>query len=107
MSRLGLRDRVTLATALVLAVGLALLTLGLNLLLSHQLDKDLSSVLRERADVQLAAITIQRGRVVPREAPNDETLDEQVWIYQGTRRVHRSVAHCRCNAPPTRSRRPA
>jgi two-component system OmpR family sensor kinase len=92
MKRLGLRDRVTLATALVLAVGLALLTLGLNLLLSHQLDKDLSSVLRERVDVQLAAITIQRGRVVSREAPNDETLDEQVWIYQGTRRVHRSVA---------------
>jgi two-component system, OmpR family, sensor kinase len=92
MSRLGLRDRVTLATTLVLAVGLALLTLALNLLLSHQLDKDLSSVLRERADVQLAAITIQRGRLVSREAPNDEALDEQAWIYQGTRNVHRSSA---------------
>jgi two-component system, OmpR family, sensor kinase len=92
MSRLGLRDRVTLATTLVLAVGLALLTLGLNLLLSHQLDKDLSSVLRERAGVQLAAITIQQGRVVSREAPNDETLDEQAWIYQGARGVHRSAA---------------
>jgi two-component system, OmpR family, sensor kinase len=92
MSRLGLRDRVTLATALVLAVGLALLTLALNLLLSHQLDRDLSSALRERADVQLAALTIQRGRLVSREAPNDETLDEQAWIYQGTRNVHRSVA---------------
>jgi signal transduction histidine kinase len=92
MSRLGLRDRVTVATALVLAVGLALLTLALNLLLSHQLDKDLSSVLRERADVQLAAITIQRGRLVSREAPNDETLDEQAWIYQGARNVHRSAA---------------
>jgi signal transduction histidine kinase len=92
MSRLGLRDRVTLATALVLAVGLALLTLALNLLLSHQLDKDLSSVLRERAHVQLAAITLQGGRLVAREAPNDETLDEQAWIYQGTRNIRRSVA---------------
>jgi two-component system OmpR family sensor kinase len=92
MSRLGLRDRVTLATALVLAVGLALLTLALNLVLSHQLDKDLSSVLRERADVQLAAITIQRGRLVSREAPNDEALDEQTWIYQYARTVHRSAA---------------
>ncbi len=92
MSRLGLRDRVTVATALVLAVGLALLTLALNLLLSHQLDTDLSSVLRERADVQLAAITIQQGRLVSREAPNDETLDEQAWIYQGARNVHRSAA---------------
>jgi signal transduction histidine kinase len=92
MSRLGLRDRVTLATTLVLAVGLALLTLALNLLLSHQLDKDLSSVLRERADVQLAAIAIQRGQLVSREAPNDETLDEQTWVYQGTRSVHRPSA---------------
>lgn len=92
MSRLGLRDRVTLATALVLAVGLALLTLALNLLLAHQLDKDLSSVLRERADAQLAAITIQRGQLASREAPNDETLDEQAWIYQGTRNVRRSSA---------------
>lgn len=90
MSRLGLRDRVTLATALVLAVGLALLTLALNLVLSHQLDKDLSSVLRERANVQLAAITIQRGRLVSREAPN-ETLDEQTWLYQYARNVHRSA----------------
>ncbi len=92
MSRLGLRGRVTLATALVLAVGLAMLTLSLNLLLSHQLDRDLSSVLRERADVQLAAIAIQRGRLVSREAPNDETLDEQAWIYEGTRSVRRSAA---------------
>lgn len=92
MSRLGLRDRVTLATALVLAVGLALLTLALNLFLSQQLDKDLSSVLRERADVQLAAITLQRGRLLARESPNDDTLDGQAWIYQGTRNVHRSPA---------------
>ncbi|HEY7934213.1 MAG TPA: HAMP domain-containing sensor histidine kinase [Solirubrobacteraceae bacterium] len=88
---MSLRGRVTLATTLVLAVGLALLTLALNLLLSHQLHKDLSSVLRERADAQLAGITLQRGQVVAREAPNDETLDEQAWIYQGARDVHRSA----------------
>jgi signal transduction histidine kinase len=76
----------------VLAAGLALITLGVNLLLSHELDRDLSSVLRERADVQLAAITFQRGRLVAREAPSDETVDEQAWIYQGTRSVHRPVA---------------
>jgi two-component system OmpR family sensor kinase len=92
MNRFGLRGRVTLATALVLALGLALLTLGINLLLSHQLDSDLSSVLRERADVQLAAITLERGRVVAREAPNDESLDEQAWIYQGTHNIRRPVA---------------
>ncbi|HEY7831296.1 MAG TPA: HAMP domain-containing sensor histidine kinase [Solirubrobacteraceae bacterium] len=92
MRRLGLRGRVTLATALVLAVGLALLTLGINLLLSHELDKDLSSVLRERADVQLAATTVTRGGLVVRDVPDDEALDEQAWVYQGARNVHRSSA---------------
>jgi two-component system, OmpR family, sensor kinase len=92
MSRLGLRGRVTLATALVLAVGLVLITLGVNLLLSHELDRDLSAVLRERADVQLAAVTLQRGHLVAREAPNDETVDEQAWIYQGTRSIRRPPA---------------
>jgi two-component system, OmpR family, sensor kinase len=92
MSRLGLRGRVTLATALVLAVGLALLTLGINVLLSHQLDKELSSVLHERSNAQLAAVTVQGGRLVTREAPTDETVDQQAWIYQGTRNVRRPVA---------------
>jgi two-component system OmpR family sensor kinase len=90
MSRLGLRGHVTLATALVLAVGLAVLTLGVNLLLSHELDSDLSSVLHERADVQLASTTVQGDRLVVHDAPDDEALDEQAWIYQGTRNVHRS-----------------
>ena len=89
MSQLGLRGRVTLATALVLAVGLALITLGVNLLLSHELDRDLSSVLRERADVQLASTAVKRGRLIAHDAPNDEALDEQAWIYQGTRSVRR------------------
>jgi two-component system, OmpR family, sensor kinase len=92
MSRLGLRGRVTLATTVVLAVGLALLTLGINLLLSHELDRDLSSVLRERADVQLAATSVKRGRLALRDAPNDEALDEQAWIYDGRRNIHRSRA---------------
>jgi two-component system OmpR family sensor kinase len=92
MSRLGLRGRVTLLTALVLAVGLALLTLGVNLLLSHELDKDLSSVLRERADVQLAATTVKLGRLAVRDVPDDEALDEQAWVYQGVHNVHRSAA---------------
>ena len=91
-SRLGLRGRVTLVTALVLAVGLAALTLGINLLLSHELDKDLSSVLRERADVQLAATTVRRAHLVVRDVPDDEALDELAWIYQGARNVHRSAA---------------
>jgi two-component system, OmpR family, sensor kinase len=92
MSSLGLRGRVTLATALVLAVGLTLLTIGVNLMLSHQLNKDVSSLLHERADAQLVAISLRHGSIVAREAPNDETVDEQAWIYQGARNIRRPAA---------------
>ena len=81
MSRLTLKDRVTLASALVLAAGLALITLGFNLLLSHRLSADASEVLRERADAQLAALDVRSGRVVLRGAIDNEELDRETWVY--------------------------
>jgi len=92
MSRLDLRGRVTLATALVLALGLAVLTFGVYALLSHQLDRDVSARLRERADAQRALVGVERGRVVVHDAARDETLDEQAWVFAGGRVVRRPPA---------------
>ena len=78
MSRLDLRDRVTLATALVLAAGLAVLTVGGHLLLSHQLKNDVTARLRERADAQLALVNVLNGRVVVHDAADDGALDAYV-----------------------------
>jgi signal transduction histidine kinase len=86
---LDLRDRVTLATALVLAAGLAVLTLGVYLLLSRQLEQDLSARLRERAAAQLALVDVERGRVVVRDAADDAALDEQAWVFADGRVVRR------------------
>lgn len=90
MSRLTLKDRVTLASALVLAGGLALLTLGINLMLTHRLAADASAVLRERADAQLAALDVKGGRVVLRNAVHNETLDRETWVYAGGRTLLRA-----------------
>jgi two-component system OmpR family sensor kinase len=92
MSRWGLRGRVTVATALALAAGLALLSLGVSILLSHQLNRDLSATLQERADVQLAAISRQHGRLIVRDTPNDQILDEQAWVFENGRVVRRANA---------------
>ncbi len=92
MSRLDLRDRVTVATALVLALGLAVLTLGVSLLLSHQLDRDLSAGLRERADAQLALVDVEHGRTVVRDAAEDGALDEQAWVFADGRVIRRPTA---------------
>jgi signal transduction histidine kinase len=92
MRDLGLRDRVTLASALVLLAGLALLTLGVSLLLSRQLDADASSALRERAAAQLATLDVRGRRIVVRDAPHDEALDQQAWVYQGVTAIQRPPA---------------
>ncbi|HST39349.1 MAG TPA: HAMP domain-containing sensor histidine kinase [Conexibacter sp.] len=80
LGRLDLRDRVTLATAVVLAGGLAVLSAGALLLLVGQLDHDVSSTLSERADAQLAAVVEVDGRPVVRPA-GDGVLDEQNWVF--------------------------
>jgi len=108
MSRFDLRDRVALATALVLALGLAVLTLGVSLLLSHQLDRDLSARLRERADAQLALIGVEHGRLVVRDAAGDAALDDQAWVFAGGRAVlspPATVAVQRAAAALARTRR--
>jgi signal transduction histidine kinase len=92
MRRPDLRDRVTLATALVLAAGLAALTLGAHLLLAHQLDRDVSARLRERADAQLALVGVARGRVVVHDAADDGALDEQAWVFADGGIVRRPAA---------------
>ncbi|HEV7773907.1 MAG TPA: HAMP domain-containing sensor histidine kinase [Conexibacter sp.] len=92
MSRLDLRDRVTLATALVLSLGLAVLTLGGHLLLAHQLKNDVSARLRERADAQLALVSVVNGRVVVHDAAGDGALDEQSWVFVDGGIVRRPVA---------------
>ncbi|MFL5825053.1 MAG: hypothetical protein ACJ76V_00870, partial [Thermoleophilaceae bacterium] len=92
MSRLSLRGRVTLASALVLAVGLALLTFGINVILERQLAHDASAALRERAGAQLATLSMRNGRVVQRDAPNDAALDQQAWVFAGGRVLQRPRA---------------
>jgi len=91
MSRLGLRGRVVLASVGALAIALAWLTVGANLLLASRLSADADAVLEARAGAQLAAIEISRGAVRVREAPNDDALDRQSWVFGGGRTVERAI----------------
>jgi two-component system, OmpR family, sensor kinase len=91
LARLSLRDRVTLATAAVLAGGLVLLSAATLLLLSVQLDNDVASTLRERADAAQATVVRAGGRTVAR-TPSEGTVDEQGWVFDDAGRVLRSPA---------------
>ena len=76
---------------LVLATGtivlVAVLIAGFNLVLRNGLHHDLDARLKERASAALANVVVRDGRVVVREAPGDQAIDQQVWVFSGGRVV--------------------
>ena len=91
MRRGLVRDRVTVASVAVLAVGLAVVGIATNLILSQRLDADASALLRERASAQLATLDTRGGRMRLRSLP-DAALDRQSWAYAGGRAIERPPA---------------
>jgi signal transduction histidine kinase len=91
MKRWLVRDRVTLASLAVLAIGLAVLGVATNVVLARQLTKDASAILHERTDAQLATIDVTGGRMRMRPV-DDGTLDRQSWAYSGGHAVERPPA---------------
>ena len=90
---MSLRTRVTLGTVAVLGVGLAILSVAMNGLLTHRLGADASALLANRADAQVATLDARGGVLRVREAPNDATLDEDAWIFDARgRAIERSPA---------------
>jgi signal transduction histidine kinase len=89
MSRLTLRARVTLASVLVLAVGLALFSVLFYVLLANRLDADASSVLRNRTAAQLATLDLSHGGIRTVEGTRDAALDRDSWVIARSRVIER------------------
>jgi signal transduction histidine kinase len=85
------RDRITLASAGILAVGLALISVATNLLLSHQLALDAESILKERTRSQLATLVRREDRLQLRRL-DDTSLDRQSWAYSNGAAIERPQA---------------
>jgi signal transduction histidine kinase len=83
------RGRLLLVSLATLAVGLGALVVAGNVLFAVRARAEASSVLRARADAQLAALTVDGGRVGVHESPNDVVLDRQSWVFQGDRVIER------------------
>lgn len=92
MTRLSLRNRVTLASLGVIAVGLAVLTLGATLLLDQRLNSDADAALRTRADAELATLFVHGRSVSVRESAHDTILDRSAWVYVGGHLLERPDA---------------
>ena len=84
---MSLRNRVTLASVAVLGIGLAIVGVALNLVLTNRLSADASSVLRERAASRLATLDTSGPRVAVHDAGGDAILDQQAWIFDRDGRI--------------------
>lgn len=86
------RGRLLLAALATLAVGLgAVLVVG-NVFLSHRVDAEASSLLRARAEAQLAGVSVTDAGIVPHETPADTVLDRRSWVLDGDRVIERPAA---------------
>jgi signal transduction histidine kinase len=87
-----LRSRLLLSVLVAIALVLAALTAGFNIVLANRLDTDANGVVQARASAELAALNVGDGRIQLGEAPDDASPDAQIWIFRGAQTLE---------APPT------
>lgn len=80
MSRLGIRRRLFLVVVATVAVSVAALVLGFNVILARTLTRDARDLARTRAAAQVALLTVSRGRLAVQEAPDDAAADADIWV---------------------------
>jgi signal transduction histidine kinase len=86
---MSFRTRLLAVTLAALALGLGGLVVAGNLLLAARVRAEASNLLTARADTQLAALSIDGGRIAVRESPNDDLLDRWAWVLDGDRVLER------------------
>ena len=79
------RGRLLATSMLTLAVGLGALVAAGNVVLRARADAELASLLRARAEGQIAALGVSSGRIALRESADDGVLDRQAWVFEVTR----------------------
>jgi signal transduction histidine kinase len=83
------RTRLVITSLVTLAVGLGALLVAGNVLLAQRVRSEATSLLRARAEAQIAALTVTPTKVVVRETPNDAMLDRRSWVIVDGRVVER------------------
>jgi two-component system, OmpR family, sensor kinase len=92
------RTRLLIAVLASLTVGLAVATLGFNLLLAHTTSHNVDTLLRQRVASERALIRVRDGTVVASEGRGDATADSRIWIFQGRRAIEAPATAARTRA---------
>src|SRR5437667_96654 len=89
MSRLGLRRRLLLVVLATVALVIAALVAGFNVVLARTLDGDARDLVRSRATARVASLRIDHGHLSVGEAPDSRSSDAYVWVFAGARPLER------------------
>jgi two-component system, OmpR family, sensor kinase len=89
MSRLRLprsiRGRLFVTVVGAVALALAAMIAGFNLLLQHNLSRNADQLLRARGGAELALVRVHDGKVVVGETADDAAVDSKAWVFSGGR----------------------
>jgi two-component system, OmpR family, sensor kinase len=91
LTRLLVRDRITLASLAVLATGLAIIGLAVNVVLTRQLNHDAAALLHERTVAALTTLDVRPGKMRAREV-SDAAIDRESWAFSRRHVIERAVA---------------
>jgi two-component system, OmpR family, sensor kinase len=80
-----LRARVLLTVLVAIALVLAGLTVGFNVVLSNRLDTDATGIVQARASAELGGLQVAGGRIELGETPDEASPDTQIWVFHGAR----------------------
>jgi signal transduction histidine kinase len=95
---LGIRRRLFLAVVAVVAVAVAALLLGFNVLLQSSLDKSSKDLLRSRAAEQVSLLRVSGGRLTLLDAPDGAGPDTNAWVFAQGRVLEQPRVGAKINA---------
>jgi signal transduction histidine kinase len=81
----GVRARLLTTVVVSVAIALALMTAGFNILLARSLSRDADSVVRTRAATEAASVDLVNDRLVGPDQPDTGGLETQAWVFKDGR----------------------
>jgi signal transduction histidine kinase len=98
MRGFGIRRRLQLVVVSAVALAVAALLIGFNLLLANSLDTSSRDLLRSRAAAQLSLLRSNRGQLSFVEVPDAAGPDANVWVFSQGRLIEHPRVGARANA---------
>ena len=79
----SIRGRLFVTVVAAVALALAAMIAGFNLLLQHNLSRSADQLVRARAAAELALVRTHSGRLAVAETADDATVDSNAWVFSG------------------------